>query len=133
MEEIDFQVVKNTNTLDDHERRIGIQEIKNDNLSEMVAYLKLLSKQSEKQDAQFEKTTEVMQQMNTNLAGLNKEMKEMKEDVNSVVERVDGLEQDKVSRLERVHDRGIEFNLKIVGAITSGLIVAGLIFWFGWK
>jgi len=71
--------------------------------------------------------------MNTNLAGLNKEMKEMKEDVNSVVERVDGLEQDKVSRLERVHDRGIEFNLKIVGAITSGLIVAGLIFWFGWK
>jgi len=50
LEEINFQVVKNTNTLDDHERRIGIQEIKNDNLSEMVAYLKLLSKQSEKQD-----------------------------------------------------------------------------------
>ena len=133
MEEINFQVVKNTNTLDDHERRIGIQETKNENLSEMVAYLKLLSKQSEKQDIQFEKTTEVMQQMNTNLAGLNREMKEMKEDMNSVVERVDGLEQDKVSRLERVHDRGIEFNLKIVGTVIAGLIVAAIVFWFGWK
>jgi len=133
LEEINFQVVKNTNTLDDHERRIGIQETKNENLSEMVAYLKLLSKQSEKQDTQFEKSTEVMQQMNTNLAGLNREMKEMKEDMNGVIERVDGLEQDKVSRLERVHDRGIEFNLKIAGTVIAGLIVAAIVFWFGWK
>lgn len=119
--------------VEDHERRIRIQENKNDNLSEIAAYVRLQVKHNEKQDKQLERITEVMNGIHINLAGLNKDVKEVKDDVGSVkgevkhvIGRVDEIEEKRVEGLEGFKGSTVKFYVGIASAVLVAIILTWL-------
>lgn len=119
--------------LGDHERRIRVQENKNDNLQEIATYVRLQVKHNEKQDKQLERITEVMNGIHINLAGLNKDVKEVKDDVGSVKGevkhvsgRVDEIEEKRVKGLEGFKGSTVKFYLGIASAVLIAVILTWL-------
>lgn len=76
---------------------------------------------------QLEKNTKVMQEMHTNLVGLNHEMKEIRDDMDNVHSRVAAVERERVKRLDEQRKNRNKVILTVVGAVLSAIALA----WFG--
>lgn len=76
---------------------------------------------------QLEKNTKVMQEMHTNLVGLNHEMKEIRDDMDNVHSRVAAVEKERVKRLDEQRKNRNKVILTVVGAVLSAIALA----WFG--
>lgn len=110
----------------DHERRLRIQETNSENLAKIATYVELQTKHNEKQDRQLDNITQVMNEIHVNLAGLNKDVSSVKEDMGNVVVRVDGLEKEHYSGLKDFKKTSIDSYLKVALGILIPLILGWL-------
>lgn len=142
--DIETRVAKHSQKLKDHERRLQIQEEKVDNLREISAILKELSKQNERNEKRFEQITVVLDGINTSLLSLNHDVKHLKEKQEVMDNRVDQIEKERIKELENLkrerekeQKEARKEKRNFVIGVISGVIVAVLstatLVWLGLK
>lgn len=142
--DIETRVAKHSQKLKDHERRLQIQEEKVDNLREISAILKELSKQNERNEKRFEQITVVLDGINTSLLSLNHDVKYLKEKQETMDNRVDQIEKERIKELENLkrerekeQKEARKEKRNFVIGVISGVIVAVLstatLVWLGLK
>lgn len=142
--DIETRVAKHSQKLKDHERRLQIQEEKVDNLREISAILKELSKQNERNEKRFEQITVVLDGINTSLLSLNHDVKHLKEKQETMDNRVDQIEKERIKELENLkrerekeQKEARKEKRNFVIGVISGVIVAVLstatLVWLGFK
>ena len=123
--------------MDDHARRIRIQEEKNERLSELSAYVKLQYEHNKKTDKRFEQMTKVLDGINTNLLSLNHDVKSMKEKQEDMENKVGGLEREQSEALKSFKKNTLDNRTKIiigvVTGVTTSIIGAFLLLWLRLK
>lgn len=142
--DIETRVAKHSQKLKDHERRLQIQEEKVDNLREISAILKELSKQNERNEKRFEQITVVLDGINTSLLSLNHDVKHLKERQEVMDNRVNQIEKERIKELENLkrerekeQKEARKEKRNFVIGVISGVIVAVLstatLVWLGLK
>lgn len=87
---------------------------------------------------QTKENSRVMHDMHINLTGLNHEMKELREDMNSVKgdvfkvnSRVDGIEKERTTRMKKKEDRRHSSIYKIITGVITTVLGTLILLWFG--
>lgn len=141
-ESVEIKVAKHGQILSDHERRIRIQEEKVDNLRDISATLKELTKQNERNEKRFEQVTVVLDGINTNLLSLNHDVKHLKDRQEAMDNKVGKLEKEKIKELEDIKRQREEerrearkerrdFILKVISGVAVTVLGAVLLLWLG--
>ncbi|MMZ61474.1 hypothetical protein D1872_236260 [compost metagenome] len=123
------RISRNEEAVKNHERRIQIQEEKNEGTSRMTVIVEMLveqnkerearqKEQDEKQNAQMDKFSTTLENMNTNLTNLNS-------GYNDLSQRVGNIENGKWD--------WNKFFKQAIPAVMIALIIAGLSYWLGLK
>lgn len=108
--------------VDDHEKKLAKQEEKNDSQIEMNTLLKMQIEVNKEQNQQMKLFGETLTKVNENLTGLNTGM----HDLNTRVTEIENNQESKKI------DPAALFK-DIVYKVLPSLILAFLIFYFGWK
>lgn len=126
----------------DYERRLRLQEKKNEQLNEIATYMRLQYEHNKTQDQKldrldknFEMTTKVLDGINTNLLSLNHDIKSIKDKQEITEAKVESLEEERVAELKKFKKESEGFRATIVTGIITGTAVtvlgAVLLIWFG--
>ena len=122
----------------DHERRIRIQEEKNDYLHEISTSIKLQVEHSKMQDEkidklgnQFKQITVVLDGINTNLLSLNHDVKQVKDRQEVVDDKIGKIEEERIRELRQANKERRDFVLKIVSGVLVSVLGAVLLLWLG--
>lgn len=151
MSDVQKQLGRIEMKLEDHERRLRLQEEKNDYLNEISTSIKLQVEHSKMQDEkinklgeQFVQITKVLDGINTNLLSLNHDVKEVKNRQEKIDNKVERLEEERIEQLKKIEkEREDElkqaqkerrdFVLKIVSGVLITVLGTVLLLWFGLK
>lgn len=151
MSDVQKQLGRIEMKLEDHERRLRLQEEKNDYLNEISTSIKLQVEHSKMQDEkinklgeQFVQITKVLDGINTNLLSLNHDVKEVKNRQEKIDNKVERLEEERIEQLKKIEkEREDElkqaqkerrdFVLKIVSGVLITVLGTALLLWFGLK
>lgn len=124
----------------EHERRLRIQEEKNEQLNKISTYLELQYKHNTTQDKkidkmakQFEQVTSVLDGINTNLLNLNHDVKHVKDKQVYMDSRVESLEEERLAELKMFKKERRNSVIKIVTGVSIAVITALILFWLGLK
>ena len=123
------RISRNEEAVKNHERRIQIQEEKNEGTSRMAVIVEMLveqnkerearqKEQDDKQNAQMDRFSNTLENMNTNLTNLNS-------GYNDLSQRVGNIENGKWD--------WNDFFRKAIPAVLIALTIAALSYWFGLK
>lgn len=125
---------------EDHERRIRIQEEKNEQLNEIATYTRLQYEHNKNQDikidkigAQFEQVTTVLDGINTSLLSLNHDVKYVKDRQNNADDRLEDLEKERIKELELFKKDRRESALKIITGVIVTVLGAAVLTYLNLK
>lgn len=109
-------------TLKGHERRLQIQESKNDSLTQLKTLVEIQTETNKEQNKQMEKFSETLSRINENLTHLNTNQQQSRTDMGKLTERVTEIE-------NTLNESKID-PLKIATNVLFTVITGVIIFWF---
>lgn len=125
-ENLDSRVAKHDVEIRELKRRMSALESSNEALNEIAINSQRLTTLIDLTQIQLEKNTTVMQEMHTNLIGLNHEMKEIRDDMDSVDSRVSAFEDSRYASLKERETERRKNYAKIAVAVITALSLAYL-------
>lgn len=128
-----LEIVKEISSLKEQnisqDRRLKDLEDDTKNLPKLEALMEMVIKTNQEQAETNKELSKTMIEVKDNMAGLNGEMKNLSSQVGTLGQRVEKLEENED---EKKIDLG-KLVKQIVWVAVPSLIVAAIVFYFGWK